>query len=136
MRTRELAVVLGLAVLAGCTDSKPKGDLPALHPAKGTVVRGGQPVNGGAVKFHPDPEDLDLVVGAEVMADGSFELQTAHAQSQKKGPGAPAGTYRVTYFPPQGDQTQGGPSTAPVEVPQKQTIQAGANDLTVEVGKK
>ena len=135
MRTRPLALALGLAVVLGCTDGgKPKGDLPALHPAKGRVVRNGQPVNGGSVRFHPDPEDLDLVVGGEVKSDGSFELQTQHAQSQKRGPGAPAGTYQVTYFPPQADQTQGVPAE-PVTPNQPQTIQAGSNDLTVELTK-
>ena len=134
MRTRELAVALGLVIALGCTDGKPKGDLPALHPAKGKVVRDGKTVNGGSVRFHPDPEDLDLVVGGEVKADGSFELQTQHAQSQKKGAGAPAGTYRVTYFPPLGDQTTG-PSPEPITPQQTQTIQAGNNELTVELGK-
>ena len=135
MRTLRLAVVLGLAVALGCTSDKPTGDLPALHPVKGKVVRGGTPVNGGSVRFHPDPEDLDLVVGGEVQSDGSFELHTQHAQSQKKAKGAPAGTYQVTYYPPAGDQTQG-PSPEPVSPTQPQTIQAGSNDLTVELGRK
>lgn len=134
MRASRLAVVLGLAVAFGCTDDKPKGELPALHPVKGKVVRGGAPVNGGSVRFHPDPEDLDLVVGGEVKADGTFELQTQHAQSQKKGPGAPAGTYRVTYFPPLADQTAG-PNPEPVTPNQTQIVQAGANELTVELKK-
>ena len=135
MRTRGLAVALGLAALAGCDGGKPKGELPPLHPATGKVVRGGQPVNGGLVRFFADPEDPDVVVNAEVKADGSFELQTMHAQSQKRGTGAPAGTYRVTYFPPSGDQTAG-PTPEPVEVAQRQTIQAGSNSLTIEVGKR
>jgi hypothetical protein len=132
---RRLALVLGLVVALGCTDGKPPGDLPALHPARGKVVRNGQPVGGGMVRFFAQPDDPDLVVNAEVGADGAFELQTLHAQSQKKAKGAPAGTYQVTYYPPAGDQTQG-PSPEPVSPSQPQTIQAGNNELTVEVGRK
>src|SRR5262245_41723556 len=134
MRVHALTVV-GLVVLFGCDGGKPKGELPQLHPAKGKVVRGGQPVTGGSLRFFADPDDPDVVIGGEVKLDGTFKLQTMHAQSQKKATGAPAGTYRVTYHPPLGDQTAG-PNPAPVEVPQPQTIQAGSNDLTIEVGKK
>ena len=133
---RRLTLALGLIVALGCTDgTRPKGDLPALHPAKGKVVRNGQPVSGGLVRFFSQPDDPDLVVNSEVGPDGTFELQTLHAQSQKKAKGAPVGTYQVTYYPPAGDQTQG-PSPEPVSPSQPQTIQAGNNDLTVEIGKK
>jgi len=74
------------------------------------------------------------VVNGEVRADGSFELQTLHARSEKKAKGAPAGTYRVTYFPPLADQTAG-PPPAPVTPAQPQTIPAGSNELTIELGK-
>ena len=129
------AAAFGLALLIGCDGSKPGGDLPALHPARGKVVRGSEPVGGGTVRFFADPDNPDVVTSAEVKTDGTFELQTMHAQSQKKATGAPAGTYRVTYYPLLGDQTAG-PNPAPVEVAQKQTIQAGQNDLTIDVGKK
>lgn len=135
MRRHTIAVGLGLVLLAGCTDAKPQGDLPALHPVHGTVVRGGQPVKGGLVRYHAEPDDPDVVVNSEVGPDGTFTLQTMHAQSQKRGAGAPAGTYRVTYFPPMGEQTQGGGTAAPVEVPKKQTVQAGNNELTIDLGK-
>jgi len=132
---RTLGLAAALAVLVGCDGSKPTGDLPPLHPAKGKVVRGSEPVRGGTVRFFADPDNPDVVLNAEVKPDGTFELQTLHAQSQKKATGAPAGTYRVTYYPPLADQTAG-PNPAPIEVAQKQTIQAGANDLTINVGKK
>lgn len=135
MRPTRLIAALGLALLIGCTAGKPKGDLPPLHPAKGKVVRAGQPVAGGMVRFQPEPDIPDVVVNAEVKPDGTFELQTLHAVSQKKAGGAPAGTYRVTYYPNLGDQTQG-PNPAPVTPAQKYTITEGPNDLTVEVGKK
>lgn len=129
MRTRLL--VIGLAVLVGC-DDKPKGDLPPLHPAKGKVVRGGQPVNGGSVRFQMEPDNPDVLVSAEVKSDGTFELQTVHALSGKHGQGAPAGTYRVTYQPPLAENQ----SAPPVEVPQVQTIRDGANELTVDLGRR
>jgi hypothetical protein len=40
----------------------------------------------------------------------------------------------VTYFPPLGDQTTG-PNPEPVTPAKTQTIQAGNNELTVELGK-
>ena len=78
---------------------------------------------------------LDLVVGGEVNTDGTFELNTMHAQSMKKAAGAPVGNYKVTYFPPLGDQTAG-PNPAPIELPNTFTIKEGPNDISVEVGKK
>ena len=54
MRFRGIALLLGLTALTGCPDGKPKGDLPPLHPAKGKVVRGGQPIGGGLVRFFAD----------------------------------------------------------------------------------
>jgi hypothetical protein len=126
---------LGLAILTGCPASTPKGDLPPLQPAKGKVLRSGQPVNGGSIKFHDEGASLDLVVGGEVNADGSFELQTMHSQSMKKAPGAPVGSYKVTYFPALGDQTAG-PNPAPIELPDMVTIKEGQNDIPIEVGKK
>ena len=107
-----------------------------MHPAKGKVVRerpAGQRRAGPVLR--PSRTIRTWWSTAEVKSDGTFELQTLHAQSQKKAKGAPAGTYQVTYYPPAGDQTQG-PSPEPVSPSQPQTIQAGSNDLTVEVGKK
>lgn len=46
MRNRTIVIVFGLTALTGCPDGKPQGDLPPLHPAKGTVVRKGIPVAG------------------------------------------------------------------------------------------
>lgn len=135
MRARLIAI--GLCLLAGCQDGKPKGELPPLNPVNGKVVRNGEPVAGGSVRFKIEPEDLDLVVSAEVKPDGAFELHSSHAQSQKNGLGAPAGTYAVTYLPPMGDQTQmKGPLPGPVELPQKVTIQGPTTDLVIDIGKK
>jgi hypothetical protein len=133
---RPFIVLVGLAVLAGCEDGKPKGDLPPLHPVTGKVVRGGQPVSGGLIQFFADPADPDLVINAEVGPDGSFELQTLHSVSQKKAKGAPAGSYKVNYTPPQGDQAQGGAVGGMVALSERQTVKDGPNELTVELGKK
>ena len=131
MGIRNASLVLALTVLIGCQDDKPKGELPPLHPAKGKVVSNGQPVSGGGVQFRTDPESPDLVVSAEVKADGTFELQTVHTISSKFGKGAPAGTYKVTYQPP----LSANAAPVPIAPTPTQTIQAGNNDLTVEVGK-
>jgi hypothetical protein len=132
---RTLSIAIGLVFVAGCQDGKPKGELPPLHPVKGKVVKNGQPVGGGSVRFKIEPDDLDLVVSAEVKADGTFELHSSHAQSQKNGTGAPAGTYSVMYFPPMGDQTAG-PTAGPVALAQQVTIQGPTADLTLDIGKK
>jgi hypothetical protein len=122
-----------LVGLAGCSPDKPQGELPPLQPAMGTVVRGGKAAGPGLVQFRAEPDKPDLVVNGEVRADGTFELQTLHATSQKKGKGAPAGTYRVTYIPAATEQNQ---MVTPVEVPLPVTIKDGPNELTVELGKK
>jgi hypothetical protein len=127
-------VVLFAVAVAGC-QGKPKGELPPLHPAKGKIVRGGEPVNGGSVRLQSDPDVPDIVVTANVGADGTFELETIHATSQKKGAGAPTGTFKVMYYPPQADQVQG-KLPAMIEAPQKLTIHEGPNELTVELPKK
>jgi hypothetical protein len=124
--------VLFVAV-AGCSPGKPEGELPPLHPAKGTVVRGGKAAGAGTVQFRAEPDNPDLIVNGEVRADGTFDLQTLHARSQKKAPGAPAGTYRVTYIPAATEQNQ---LVVPVELPQPVIIKEGPNELTVELGRK
>jgi len=128
-------IVLMAILAAGCQNGKPKGELPPLRPAKGKIVRGGEPVGGGSVRFQAEPDVPDIVVTANVGTDGTFELQTIHATSQKKGVGAPTGTYKAMYYPPQADQMQG-KLPAMIEAPQKQTIREGPNDLTVDLPKK
>ncbi len=119
-------------IAVGCEGGKPKGELPPLQLAKGTVVRGGQPVHGGSIRFQPEPNMPDIVVTSDVSPQGTFELQTIHATTQKKGTGAPVGTYHVMYYPPQADQVAGG-LPALIEVRQTQTIKEGPNELTVEL---
>lgn len=87
------------------------------------------------VRFQPQPDVPDLIINSVVGADGTFDLQTLHAVSQKKAPGAPAGTYKVTYHPDLGDQTKGG-NPVPVTPAATFTIKDGPNELTIELGKK
>jgi hypothetical protein len=134
MRLLVQTSILGIMLLVGCQSDKPKWELPPLHAAKGTILRGGSPVNGGVIQFRPEPDVPDIVVNAEVKPDGTFELKTLHALSQKSGPGAPVGNYRVMYLPPTiGDQNMAAP---PVLLPKPFTIKEGANEVTIELGKK
>jgi hypothetical protein len=137
MKSTHVCTLILLVALVGCQDSnKPKADLPNLHPAKGKVVRGGQAVSGGSIRLEAEPPTPDIIVSAEVKSDGSFDLQTVHALSGKSAPGAPPGTYKATFTPAFADQIGGGANPIPVTPNQTYTIQAGQNDLTIEVGKK
>jgi hypothetical protein len=84
----------------------------------------------------PDaPETRDLLIAAELNSDGTFELHTLHSVSLKKAPGAPAGTYKVTFTSALADQTQGG-QVQVVELPSPITLKAEPNEITLEMGKK
>ena len=135
MRGRLLAPALAV-LLAGCGGVK-QPEFPDVYPAKGVVKRGGKPVAGGSVQFAPVPERPDFLVNSEVGPDGTFALSTARTTDKvgERKPGAPAGKYRVTYLPPAGDQTAGGVSFDPVEVPGTVTVAARENNLTVELTK-
>lgn len=138
MTCRMCCVVFVVVWALGCTESKPKGDLPPLFPTKGKVLRGTAPVQGGSIRFvlTPEtPESRDLLIVGEVGQDGSFELSTLHSISQKKALGAPTGNYQATFTSAIGDQTQGGqvqiitPSTT-------FTVKSEPTDLTVDLSKK
>jgi hypothetical protein len=123
---------LALVVLLGCSGSdRPVGDLPELHPVKGKVVRGGEPVSGGELRLSADATGADWVINAEVGPDGTFELKTLHALSMKMGPGAPAGTWTATYSPPL--TTNQAP--VPVRATKPVTVAAGPNEIVVELPK-
>jgi hypothetical protein len=136
MRARAVAPVL-VVLLAGCGGGNQPA-FPDLHPVKGVVKRGGQPVAGGSVRFTPEPDRPEFLVNAEVGPDGTFSLTTVRTtdKSGERKPGAAAGAYRVTYMPPAGDQTAGGVSFTPVEAPGTVTVAAQENDLTVVLTKK
>lgn len=138
MRVRLCALAALALCGAGCGGgggNQPK--FPDLHAVKGVVKRDGAPVKGGAVAFAPNPAQPDFLINSEVDPDGTFELSTVRTtdRSGERKKGAPAGTYKVTFTPPLGDQTAGG-AVSPIDVPKPATVAAGANDLTVELPKR
>lgn len=139
MSTRTVVwVLLAVGPLVGCgSGGKSQPDFPALGPVKGTVSRGGSPVKGGAVQFFPDPARPEFLINSEVGADGTYTLSTVRTtdSSGERKTGAPAGTYKVTYTPPLGDQTAGG-AINPIELPKTFTVTAGNNDIPIELPKK
>ncbi len=137
MRTRVLIIVAAIGLLAGCGGDKKQPDFPDLHPVKGVVKRGGQPVKGGAVQFVPDPAKPEFLTNSEVGADGTFTLSTVRTTDSKgeRKPGAPVGTYKVTFTPPLGDQTAEG-HINPIDLPKSVEVKAGDNNLTIELPAK
>jgi hypothetical protein len=135
--TRALVLALALATGAGCDSGPKQPDFPDLNPVKGVIKRGGQPVSGGSVRFNPDPDKPDFVVNSEVGTDGTYTLTTVRTtdKSGERKTGAPAGAYKVTYTPPIGDQTAGG-QTGPMSPPTAVTVQAGNNDIPIDLPKK
>ena len=128
--------LLGALAAVGCgTASGPA--FPELAPVKGVVKRGAAPVAGGVVKFTPDPDTAEFLVNAEVGTDGAFTLSTVRTTDKtgERKPGAAAGKYAVTYFPPAGDQTTGGVPT-PVNLPPMTVPKEGHAALTLELPKK
>jgi hypothetical protein len=73
--------------------------------------------------------DDKLIITTAIGDDGTFELATTHALSQKKAKGAPSGAYTITYLPP--GETQ---DVMPVTLPDKVTISSGPNELAIELG--
>jgi hypothetical protein len=136
MRTATLGIPLVMVGLLGCNEGK-QPDFPPLHPVKGVVKKDGKAVSGGSVRFTPDPDKPEFLVGGEVGADGSFTLSTLRTTGKKgeRKDGAPAGTYKVTFMPLQGDQTAGG-AIEPIELPKTVTVQAGDNNIVIDLPKK
>jgi hypothetical protein len=137
MRARAVVPVLTALLLAGCGGGNQPA-FPELYPVKGVVKCGGQPVVGGSVRFTPEPDRPEFLVNSEVGPDGTFSLTTVRTtdKSGERKPGAAAGSYRVTYMPPAGDQTTGGVSFTPVAAPATVTVAAQENDLSIELTKK
>lgn len=129
-----LVRLLGLAVLLGLIGcSKPADTLPPLHPVKGTVKRGMQPLQDCLVRFRTEPPDARLIITAATDANGRFEASTITIEGNVRKPGAPEGSYRVTIDLPLGaDQSGGG--TVELVAPQK--VVAGENAFEFDVAKK
>jgi hypothetical protein len=130
---RAFAWLLLALVPTGCQRDPNQPELPGLHPAVGSVNRSGQNVSGGVVQFTPDPDRPEFLINSEVGADGRFSLSTVRTTDSKgeRHPGAPAGTYRVTYMPPVLDQTTG--FVEPITLPKTVSIEAQDNDLKIEL---
>lgn len=127
-------ISLALAVLCcGCESGRPQPAFSDLHPATGIVTKGGQAVSGGVVTFTSQPDRQEFMINSEVGADGRFSLTTVRATDSQgeRRPGAPAGEYTVTYLPPVKDQITG--NLEPIVLSKSVTIQAGDNDLKLEL---
>jgi hypothetical protein len=125
------------AIFTGCGQESKQPTFPDLHEVKGVVKRAGEPVKGGAIQFTPDPNKPEFLINSEVGTDGTFTLTTVRTTDSKgeRKTGAPAGKYKVTYTPPLGDQTAGAPM-APIDLPNPVTVNAGANNLPIDLPKK
>ena len=137
MTTRTLVGALAVGLLVGCGSGSKQPNFPDLSPVKGTITRGGSPVKGGAVQFFPDPPKPDFLINSEVGVDGTYTLSTVRTTdtSGERKPGAPPGTYKVTYTPPLGDQTAGG-AINPIELTKTFTVTAGNNDIPIDLPRK
>ena len=140
MKIMHLLVAIAVpALVAGCGKDGNQPAFAELHPVKGVVKRGGQPVKAGMVRFFPDPDKPDFIINSLVQSDGTFTLTTVRSTDSKgeRKPGAPAGNYKVTYMPDALDQTGGG-STEPIPILKPVTVTAGAKEIVLELptGKK
>lgn len=130
---RAATLLAALLLLPGCRAGVSQPDFPPLVPVKGVVVRNGQPVTGGAIRFDPQPESTEFLINSDVASDGSFQLSTVRLTdtSGERRPGAPAGQYVVTFMPPAGDQTAG--YVGPIALPEPVAISSSTSSLTVEL---
>jgi hypothetical protein len=105
--------------------------LPQLHPVKGVVTRGVDPVHGGFLTFQPDKDIPGAAVVADVGADGRFEVMTTNTNTRdgRRAKGAPATSYRVTYATSGTEQG----ATLPVEAPKPVRVEPKENEITIEL---
>jgi hypothetical protein len=126
------SLIWGLIAMAGCGPTTDK-DLPPLHAVKGIVQNDGQHVSGGRVSLRALQDDPNLMINAVVGPDGKFELDTIYTREKRgpKHPGAPIGTYRLTYAASSADHAD-----VPVELIRTFTVEPNANEWTVELSEK
>lgn len=104
----------------------------ATHPVRGVAYFDGTPMPGAVVTLFKDKATAATAQGV-CEADGSFKLSTYKAFD-----GAPAGEYKVAVV---WRTEKGGPNLAPARYATAEksglaaTIQAGKNDLTLELKK-
>lgn len=127
---RALPAPLGRAVLSllltavlGCGGE----ELPQLYPVTGKVVKGGQPVTGGTIRFTPVGVPERILINAPVHEDGTFQLSTRKGNT--RAPGAPEGMYEVMYSPAK--LVKGGP--LPVSSSKTYKVKPQPNEFTFDV---
>ena len=77
--------------------------------------------------------DLDITRAERVL--GSYSTVRATDSRGERKPGVAAGSYKVTYTPPLGDQTAGG-AVNPITLPAPVVIKAGESHVTIDVPRK
>lgn len=120
--------------LTGCGGDKGQPAFSELNPVTGVVKRNGQPVKGGKITFTMDSDKQEFGVNAVVGADGTYTLTTYRLtdSSGERKPGAPAGSYKVSYVPDITDQTTGG-SMDPIRLTAPVSVAAGSNTLNIDL---
>lgn len=122
-----VALFLGAMCLhaTGCAAKTPSIPPPKTYAVTGKIVtRDGKPVTGGMVQFE-SKTDNRLSVTSEIKPDGTFAL-ISRLDGQEF-PGATAGEYQVTLFP----AMSASQTAAPQVLPQKFTVEAKVNSLTL-----
>jgi hypothetical protein len=121
---------LGVALGGGCA-RKSKPTMPPLHPVTGVVCNKTAPIAGGSLHVVPQRSHALFVVTADVGPDGRFELTTLDNQNgtATKHPGAPEGTYKVTFLPDSSDE-----EIEPTELVQVFKVEPGcANEWKIDL---
>lgn len=120
-----------VAALSGCGPAA--SDLPALQPVTGSVTQEKKPLKDCQVRFTPSTGGERLVITAVSEADGKFTASTFTSATNVRQPGAPEGTYKVTFtLPMNADQSGGGK----VDWPDTVVVKKGENRFDFEVPKK
>lgn len=109
-------LICGALLGTGCESKSP------LVTVRGTVTLDGQPLESGAIQFHPTVGQLAT---GDIGPGGEFLLST-----QSPGDGVLPGTYRVTVVAYRPDATEPGPDA--LLVPLRYT-RAGSSDIEVTV---
>ena len=131
MKRSVAPLLIVLAVAAGCNRSK----VPPLHPVRGTVLRGEQPLYLAKVTLVPAELSDELIINGVTDERGNFQISTTDVKRGKdRLPGAPTGTYKVVVALPMDANQSGG---GEFEVPGAFTVQAGENTIpTIDVARK
>lgn len=141
MKGSRVSVWISLAaaavLVAGCTKG---GAEHKVAPVKGKVTANGQPVKGGNITFQPievagaKSGTTGKPATAAVNDDGTFVLSTYGKED-----GAVVGKHRVLYLPAvkaaesYDDKPSPSPYAGMKPKPDQIEVQAGPNDVTIEI---